>query len=104
MFRCETCKSEVEIKPVLKDEFDNEFEICNKCGDENCFIETKECSYCQTKMIPEENKFCDSCKKHIQEHFKELLRKNYKAEEINYIDEFIEGRYLKDIIGYGDEN
>ena len=104
MFRCETCGDEVEIKPVLKDEFNQEFEICSKCEDENCFVEVKECSYCQEKMIPEDENFCDNCKKHIQEQFKKVMLEQFKKDEIEYIDTVIEGRYLKDYLGIGDDD
>ena len=51
--------------------------------------------YCQTKMILNIVIVNSIYKK----SFKELLRTTYPVKEIEYIDEFIEGRYLKDIIG-----
>lgn len=61
--------------------------------------EKHECENCQSAMIDIDEHFCNNCKKHIQEQFKTLLIENFSKEEIKYIDEIIEGKYLVDYLG-----
>lgn len=58
----------------------------------------KECPECQEKMIDKDEKFCNHCKKYLQEKFIKVMRENFDKEEIEYIDEYIEGSYLVDIL------
>lgn len=61
--------------------------------------EKHECENCQSTMIDIDEHFCNNCKKRIQEQFKTLLIENFSKEEIEYIDEIIEGQYLVDYLG-----
>jgi len=62
--------------------------------------EYKKCENCSSKI--QDEIFCNKCKKEIQERFKNIIKENFEIEEIKYIDELIDGIYIKDYVGLED--
>lgn len=42
--------------------------------------------------------FCNSCQKSIIDHFKHFMKEAFNREELEYLNEVLEGEYLPDYI------
>lgn len=59
-------------------------------------MEENLCECGNSKKIRE--KFCYQCEKTIKNRFKEIMRENFDREDIEYLDEVLDGEWITDFV------